>query len=76
LGLFAVEDSAESLGISAREDFHSRVAKLLYLAKRTRPDILLAINVSEQETVQDWKELFRVYRYLIETKGLYMYLEA
>jgi hypothetical protein len=42
--LLAVLDSAELLGKSAREDFHSRVAKLLHLAKQTRPDILLPIN--------------------------------
>jgi hypothetical protein len=42
--LFAVIDSAKLLVKSAQEDFHSRVAKLLYLAKRTRPDILLPIN--------------------------------
>jgi len=80
LDLFAVDDSAELLGISAREDFHSRVAKLLYLAKRTRPDILLPINFLctrvLKPTVQDWKKLLRVYRYLFGTKGLCIYLQA
>ena len=80
LDLFAVNDSAELLGISAREDFHSRVAKLLYLAKRTRPDILLPINFLctrvLKPTVQDWKKLMRVYRYLFGTKGLCIYLKA
>ncbi len=68
------------LGISAKEDFHSRVAKLLYLAKRTRPDILLPINFLctrvLKPTVQDWKKLLRVYRYLFGTKGLCIYLQA
>jgi len=27
-------------------------------------------------TVQDWKKLFRVYRYLFGTKGLCIYLQA
>jgi hypothetical protein len=80
LDLFAVNDSAELLGISAKEDFHSRVAKLLYLAKRTRPDILLPINFLctrvLKPTVQDWKKLMRVYRYLFGTKGLCIYLKA
>ena len=78
--LFAVLDSAELLVKSAQEDFHSRVAKLLYLAKRTRPDILLPINFLctrvLQPTVQDWKKLIRVYRYLLGTKGLCIYLQA
>ncbi len=62
--LLAVLDSAELLGKSAREDFHSRVAKLLHLAKQTRPDILLPINFLctrvLQHTVQDWKKLIRI----------------
>ena len=36
LDLFAVDESAESLATPAKDDFHSRVAKLLYLAERTR----------------------------------------
>jgi hypothetical protein len=66
--------------IGAGGHFHSRVAKLLYLAKRTRPDILLSINFLctrvLQPTVQDWKKLIRVYRYLLGTKGLCIYLQA
>ncbi len=29
-----------------------------------------------QPTMQDWKKLIRVYRYLLGTKGLYIYLQA
>jgi len=80
LDLFAVDESAELLATSAKEDFHSRVAKLLYLAKRTRPDILLPVNFLCTRvlipTVQDWKKLMRVYKYLLGTKGLCIYLQA
>jgi hypothetical protein len=80
LDLFAVDESAELLATPAKDDFHSCVAKLLYLAKRTRPDILLPINFLCTRvlgpTVQDWKKLMRVYKYLLGTKGLCIYLQA
>jgi hypothetical protein len=81
LDLFAVDESAELLATPAKDDFHSRVAKLLYLAERTRPDILLPdINFLctrvLRPTVQDWKKLMRVYKYLLGTKGLCIYLQA
>jgi hypothetical protein len=37
---FAVDKTAEKLDEAERKDFHSKTAKLLYLAKRARPDIL------------------------------------
>lgn len=51
-----------------RKRFHSVVAKLLYLAKRTRPDILLAIShLASRVTIanqDDKTKLDRVLRYL------------
>eukprot|EP01033_Poteriospumella_lacustris_P015043 gene15043-10761_t len=41
--LFVVGESVE-LGAKEKEYFHSMVARLLYLAKRTRPDILTAVS--------------------------------
>ena len=81
LDLFAVDESAELLATPAKDDFHSRVAKLLYLAERTRPDILLPdINFLctrvLRPTVQDWKKLMRIYKYLLGTKNLCIYLQA
>jgi hypothetical protein len=38
--LFAVDETAEKLDEADRKDFHSKTAKLLYLAKRARPDTL------------------------------------
>jgi hypothetical protein len=37
------------------------VAKLLYLAKRGRPDILLDVNfLSTRVTIEDWGKLDRI----------------
>jgi hypothetical protein len=39
--LFEIDDKLDPVDEAQREDFHTGVAKLLYLAKRCRPDILL-----------------------------------
>jgi hypothetical protein len=54
--------------------FHATVAKLLFVAKRARPDILLAISflttrVKEPDS-DDWKKLIRVLGYLRGTMKL------
>jgi len=71
--LFDIRASPD-LSKEQAEEFHSRVAKLLYLAKRTRPDILTAIaflstRVS-QPTEDDWLKLERVLKYLNGSKGM------
>ena len=42
--LFKVDDGCVTLSKDMRERFHSMVAKLLYLSKRGRPDILTAVS--------------------------------
>ena len=42
--LFKVSTSTESLDKKKSEEFHSLTAKLLFLAKRSRPDILTAVT--------------------------------
>ena len=44
VSLFETPTSSEPLKPKQRQDLHSAVAKLLYLAKRVRPDILLAVS--------------------------------
>jgi hypothetical protein len=60
--------------------FHSRTAKLLYLAKRVRPDILTAIAFlttrTRAPTKDDYGKLERVLRYLNGTKEFGMVLES
>ena len=60
--------------------FHSKTAKLLYLGKRVRPDILTAIAFlttrTRAPTLDDQGKLDRVLRYLNSTKELGMVLEC
>ena len=71
--LFELVDSP-LLDDARRERFHSLVAKLLYLAKRVRPDILTAISFLatrvQAPTENDWKRLIRVLRYLYGSRDL------
>ena len=65
--LFEVSESP-LLDEERKTKFHSIVAKLLYLAKRVRPDILttvsyLATRVTKS-TEDDWKKLDRLLRYV------------
>jgi hypothetical protein len=78
--LFDVNPEAEKLNKHDAELFHTMVAKLLYLCKRTRPDIHTAVaflttRVSEPD-VDDYKKLRRVIRYLRGTRELPLTLEV
>jgi hypothetical protein len=42
--LFEVDTNLEMLSDDMAKKFRSRVAKLLYMALRTRPDILVAVS--------------------------------
>jgi hypothetical protein len=57
-----------------KKEFHSVVAKLLYLAKRTRPDILTAVSFLttrvNKPNVDDWNKIQRVLKYINGTKDL------
>jgi len=71
--LFKVRD-APKLDKKTSESFHTLTAKLLYLAKRTRPDILLAVSflttrVSSPDT-DDWSKLQRCLKYLHGTRHI------
>jgi hypothetical protein len=63
-----------------REDFHSTVAKLLYLAKRVRPDLLVAVSFLatrvQKPTEQDRTKLDRALKYLNGTAHLGLSLEV
>ena len=76
--LFEVRD-LPMLSEADRQEFHTGVAKCLYLAKRTRPDILTPVAFLstrvQKATADDWKKLERVYKYLRGTKELGIVLE-
>jgi hypothetical protein len=68
--LFKTQDKskAEVLTTSQKEQFHAGVAKLLYLGKRTRPDILTAVSYLttrvQDPNHDDWIKMMRVFKYL------------
>ena len=66
--LFSEKEGAEELIGEKSDTFHSIVAKLLYISKRARPDIEVAVaylctRVSKS-TDDDWKKLKRVLGFL------------
>ena len=69
--LFMSDDNMEALDDGWKQAFHSIVAKLLYVAKRARPDIeptiaFLCTCVS-CSNMDDWKKLGRVIGFLNKT---------
>jgi hypothetical protein len=78
--LFVIDEKSVQLGKESKERFHSIVAKLLYVAKHGRPDILLAVSFLTTRvlspTEQDHKKLIRILKYLKGTKELVLTLEA
>jgi len=78
--LFVVSSDSERLDAEKREKYHSRVAKLLYISKRVRPDILTAIAFLstrvQEPTEEDWSKLDRVLKYINCTKDMGICLEA
>jgi Reverse transcriptase (RNA-dependent DNA polymerase) len=78
--LFTIDTTSETLSRARSELFHRLVAKLLYLSKRSRPDIQLAVaflttRVSNS-TEEDWLKLHRVLLYLKGTLDLHLILGA
>ena len=78
--LFDISDTPEALDEKTSELFHHMTAKMLFLSKRARPDILgtvafLTTRVKSPDT-DDYKKLGRVVKYLRQTPDLYLTLEA
>ena len=70
--LFDVDEKAQLLDKKERERYHSVTAKILYLGKRVRPDVLTAVSFLTKRvnapTEQDMRKLQRVVRYIRATK--------
>jgi hypothetical protein len=67
--LFKIQEGeVEKLLHKRAKTFHSIVARLLFAAKRSRPDILLAVSFLtthvKEPDADDWKKLIRVLSYL------------
>ena len=78
--LFEVNEDAEKLDPATAITFHHLVAQLLYLAKRTRPDILPCISFLTTRVrspdIDDWKKLGRCVIFLRNTVYDKLTLEA
>jgi hypothetical protein len=61
---YTVDERSAKLGEAERKWFHSTTGKLLYLAKRARPDILTAViflcTQVQGATCEDKKKLQRI----------------
>ena len=78
--LFEVEEGRELLSTKQQKTFHSCVAKLLFVAKRGRPDILTAVSFLTtrvtKPTIDDWGKLKRIIQYFKGTIDLKLTLSA
>ena len=78
--LFNINPEATKLDKTTSEDFHTTVAKLLFLSKRTRPDLqptvpFLCTRVQSPDE-DDFKKLLRLLKWLESTKTLVLTLEV
>ena len=78
--LFKVDTHSDNLTGVDKEYFHSATAKLLYLGKRVRPDILTAVSFLvkrvQKPTVQDKQKLRRVVQYIRKTRDFGIVIQA
>jgi hypothetical protein len=78
--LFDVDVDSPLLSKTDAKTYHTVTAKLLYLAKRARPDVLTAVSYCttrvQAPTDDDLRKLMRVLRYLQGCKNLVMTLTA
>jgi hypothetical protein len=74
VNLFTNDADSELLDATKAKTYHTGAAKLLFLAKRAKLDILTATSVCCSKVTkpmqQDWKRLERVFRYFFGTAGL------
>lgn len=78
--LFDVNPQAKGLSPDQSALFHHLVAKCLFMCKRARPDIQLAVGFLcgrvKAPDMDDWKKPKRLFQYIRATKELYLTVEA
>jgi hypothetical protein len=78
--LFTIDENSPLLNDKERERFHSLTAKLLYLSKRTRPDLLTCIAYLTKRVLEprsdDWKKLARTIQYIRGTRTMPLILQV
>ena len=71
--LFDITVSSPALLPAQQAEFHSTVAKILFISHRTRPDVLTTISFLTKKvlspTIEDWHKLRRLLQYLAATKS-------
>ena len=78
--LFDIDEKSILLTTEEKEAFHSAVASILFLAKRSRPDLLLTVSFLStrvnEPTDQDHRKLDKLLRYINSTKHFYLTIDA
>jgi hypothetical protein len=78
--LFSMKDEDVLCAEPSRKTFHTTVAKLLYLGKRIRPDILLTVSFLctrvTKATTRDLEKLKRLVNYVACTKDMVLTLKV
>ena len=78
--LFKTNEECKKLKQDKKEEFHTTVAKMLFLCCRSRPDIKCAVSFLctrvQQPDEDDWKKMIRVLKYLRSTKDLTLTIKA
>lgn len=77
--IFMVNEKSKPLSEVERKEFHTAVAKLIYLTKRARPDVMTATcflcTRVMKATIQDRVKLRRILGYLKRTRGWTLHLK-
>jgi hypothetical protein len=72
--LFLVNPGCDKLNQVDAALYHHLTTKLLYLSKRSRPDLLLTVSFLTKRVIQpdldDWKKLGQCLQYLLSTRHL------
>ena len=78
--LFTIRTTAKPLESEQSEEFHSVVAKLLYVSKRARPDVATVVAFLTRRCLapdeDDWRKLQRCLQYLNGTLDLALTLSC
>ena len=78
--LFDIDEKYILLTMEEKEAFDSAVASILFLAKRSRPDLLLTVSFLStrvnEPTDQDHRKLDKLLRYINSTKHFYLTIDA
>ena len=78
--LFDIDHTLPVLEQDGLERFHSAVASVLFLAKRSRPDLLLTTSFLstrvQQPTIQDENKLNKLLKYINGTKNIYLTIDG